>query len=465
MSRPRFYLSARVRQPVAPRLATLVLLALGACAEGATAPSGTAMAPTDSATAPGEGAESPAQLLVAQADAAQTPEGVQPQAADRNARATIAIGDAKNQVIVHFRDRAAFRRDSAHQAVGQVIDQNPVLNSRLLRVPDVAGAIKGLSHNPNVLFVEQNTRGELAFDPNDPKYSSEWHLGSWESTRGTNVRAAWDLTAGYRGGKIIIVDTGLDYTHPDLAGKNPAGYNFAENSTNWYDCNGHGTEVAGAAAASTNNGRDVAGVDMWAEIYVAKVYPACTKGQETDVWIVAKGISQSSAWAGAKVMNISSRFVTYSKELDSAVQLARSRNIVVVAAAGNDNSNTAVYPAALSGVLAVAATDRNGRRAVFSNWGSNWGSYNVDVAAPGVGICTTQTAWLGGGSTCVDGTSLASPLVAGIAMLVRSRHPSESESSIRSRIIAASYNPELRCWKCYSNNYGYGVVNAYYAVR
>jgi subtilisin family serine protease len=208
-------------------------------------------------------------------NAAATPSGIvaTPQAADRSARATIAIGDAQNQVIVHFRDRAAFRSDTAHRTFGQVVDENPDLNSRLLRVPDVLGAITGLDHNPNVLFAERNPVGEPAFDPNDPLYySSQWHLGTWATTHGSNLRGAWDLTAGYKGAKIVIVDTGLDYTHPDFAGKNPTGYNFAENSTNWYDCFGHGTEVTGTAAATTNNGVGVAGVDMWTGIYVAKIY-------------------------------------------------------------------------------------------------------------------------------------------------------------------------------------------------
>jgi thermitase len=383
-----------------------------------------------------------------------------PQAADRSARATIGIGDTKNQVIVHFRDRAAFRSDTAHRMFGQVVDENPDLNSRLLRVPDVSGAIRGLGHNPNVLFAEQNPLGEPAFDPNDPLYySSQWHLGTWAATHGSNLRGAWDLTAGYKGAKIVIVDTGLDYTHPDFAGKNPTGYNFAENSSNWYDCFGHGTEVTGTAAATTNNGVGVAGVDMWTGIYVAKIYAGCTGN--ASAWTAAKAISETSAWAGTKVINISSRWLTYSAELDSAVQTARNRNVVVVAAAGNDNMSAAVYPAALSGVLAVAATDKNGARASFSNFGSN----DVDVAAPGVGICTKNTGYLGGGYTCVDGTSFASPLVAGIAMLVRSRYPYDDEASIRARITAASYNPELGCWNCYSSSYGFGVVNAYYAAK
>jgi thermitase len=383
-----------------------------------------------------------------------------PQAADPSAPAGIAIGDAQNQVVVHFRDRAAFLTDTAHRDVGQVIDENSDMNSKLLRVRDVPGAIRGLQQNPNVLFAEVNSPAQLAQNPNDPYYPSQWHLGSWGTTHGSNLQGAWDLTTGYKGAKIVIVDTGLDYTHPDLAGKNPTGYNFAEGSYNFWDCNGHGTEVAGTAAAVTNNALGVAGVDGWAGIYVAKIYSGCT-GTGTTTWLIAKAISESSAWPGTQVINISTVFYSYSAEVDSAVQTARSRNVVVVAAAGNDNTNVAAYPAALRGVLAVAATDQSGARASFSNWGSN----DVDVAAPGVGICTTRTGYLGGGYTCVNGTSFASPLVAGIAMLVRSRYPSDNEASITSRIIAASYNPELGCWKCYSNNYGFGVVNAYYAVR
>lgn len=365
-----------------------------------------------------------------------------------------------NQVIVRFKSHDAFRNDTAYLTSGRVLDENPDLNSRLMYVPDVGAARTALLRNPNVLAVEENGVATAQFNPNDPLSPNQWHLSDWNSGRGSNLRNAWDLTAGYNGARIVIVDTGVDYNHPDLVGKNPLGFNFASNNNDWFDCNGHGTAVAGVSAASTNNRVGVAGADMWAQIYVARITASGDCSGTASFFSMAKAISQTSGWAGTQVINVSFAGYTYSSELDAAVQTARSRGVVVVAAAGNDNTSAPAYPASIVGVLGVGATDQNGNRASFSNFGSP----SVDVSAPGVGIVTTRTSAQGGGYVSMNGTSFASPLVAGIALLVRSRYPNASEGTIRAWIQEASFNPQCG-WNCYTNAYGFGVVNAYFAAR
>jgi thermitase len=383
------------------------------------------------------------------------------------------------ELIVQYTSYEAFLADT--DPGGEVIDEAPGLNSRLIRVADVLERADELEGSPDVLRVTENPLIGVSYDPNDEYYQAnqQWHLKEWASTYGSDLRRAWDRTAGYRGGRLIIVDTGVDPDHTDLQAKDPKGWNFNARNAQWADCFGHGTSVAGTAAAVTNNGRGVASADMWARIYVAKVNVGCNDAG--DLWALARGIDESSRWPDAKVMNISlgaynsadgcipGRWCIEPSEvsyLKTAIDNARSRNVVIVVAAGNENVKKPSYPAAFAGVLAVGATGPSGERAAFSNWGSP----NVDVSAPGISICTTAlpedfAGILLNEYDCPNGTSFASPLVAGIAMLVRSRYPNETEGQIRSRIQRASWNPERRCWNCYSDSYGYGVVQASYAVR
>lgn len=361
-----------------------------------------------------------------------------------------------NQVIVQFRNQDAFQTDHGHRQVGQVLEENAGLNARLLRVANVPQALDALRRNPNVQSAEANSVASGQFDPNDTYYPYQWHPRSWSAGRGSNLRGAWNLTRG-TSARIVIVDTGVDWTHPDFAGKYPSGYNFAESNYDWYDCNGHGTAVAGVAAAASNNAQGVAGADMVAPLYVAKIVSGCAG--TASYWTMANAIYYSSGWAGTRVINVSFGGASYSAYLNDAVQVARGRNVIVVAAAGNSNTNAASYPAAIAGVVGVGATTQTGSRAAFSNWGSP----NVDVSAPGVNILTTRSGYVGGGYAYYNGTSFASPLLAGIAGLTVSRYPTASEGTIRYWLQWGAYNPECG-WNCYTNNYGYGVTDAYWAA-
>jgi serine protease len=198
----------------------------------------------------------------------------------------------------------------------------------------------------------------------------------------------------------------VDLTHPDLAGNLVAGYDFVNDDADPMDDNGHGTHVAGIAAAVTDNGTGVAGVSWGAQIMPVKVLNAGAGGTFDDV---AQGI----IWAvdnGAQVINLSLGGTTNSPVLQSAIAYAYSQGVVVVAAAGNSNS-AVLYPAAYDPVIAVAASDASDNRAGFSNYGPE-----VDVTAPGVNINSTA---LGGGYENRSGTSMAAAFVTGeVALLL-----------------------------------------------
>jgi subtilisin family serine protease len=300
-----------------------------------------------------------------------------------------------------------------------------------------------LEASPLVQQVEPNRVRHLDALPNDPRYS----VAQAGYLQAINLPAAWDRTTGGDGEVLAILDSGVDFGHPDLAGRLLPGWDFVHNNGVPADDEGHGTEVAGVAAARTNNGRGVAGVAWRGWIMPVKVLDAT--GSATDANIAA-GIT----WAvdhGADVINLSLGGPGASSTLQTAVDYATSRNVLVVAAAGNDGNSEPHYPAACTGVISVGATDSANRRASWSNYG-DW----VDLVAPGVNITTTAN-----GTTekyaVVSGTSFSSPLVAGVAMLLRAADPSASQATIADRLrqSALDLGPPG-----YDVNYGYGLVNA-----
>gem|GEM_PF-2070688 len=253
----------------------------------------------------------------------------------------------------------------------------------------------------------------LALVPNDPSYSGQWHLPK------ISAPAAWDLTTG--AGVIAVLDTGLDAAHADFAGRVLPGWDFVNGDANPADDQGHGTMVAGAAAAKGNNGVAVAGVCWNCQILPVKVLNSSGSG-------TYDAIAQGIVWAadhGARVINLSLGGSSSAQTLQEAVNYAWGKGVLLVAAAGNSATSTPMYPAGYANVLAVAASDQNDRLASFSNWGTG------KVSAPGVGIYTTAR---GGGVSSASGTSLACPLVSGEAGLLLGRNPGLTAAQLRTAI-------------------------------
>jgi len=281
--------------------------------------------------------------------------------------------------------------------------------------------------------------------PNDPYYGSQWGL--------TRVRApeAWALSTG-QGVLIAVLDTGTDYTHPDLSGKvrTDIDRDFVNNDDDAMDDNGHGTHVSGIAAAATNNSRGVAGMGWDASILPVKVMDSNGSGNSS---LLATGIYYA-ADHGARVINMSlGGLYSCPSDLQTAVDYAYSRGVLLVAAAGNNGANRTVFPANCAHVLGVAATGYYDTLASFSVTGTH-----VSVAAPGEDIYSTLRY---GGYGDMDGTSMATPFVAGLAALVYARFPTYTPDQAASAILDNAQDLGSTGWDIY---YGCGRIDAFRAL-
>ncbi|MDZ4170289.1 MAG: S8 family serine peptidase [Coriobacteriia bacterium] len=305
-----------------------------------------------------------------------------------------------------------------------------------------SSSLADLRRTKGVAWAEPVQRLRASRVPSDPAYARQWGLPA------VGAPTAWDLTQGAPSVVIAVIDTGVDLVNVEFAGRLVAGRDFVNGDSSAQDDEGHGTHVASIAAASADNSVGGSGLAPLCRIMPVKVLDSEGSGTNFDV---AEGI-RWAADRGARVINLSLGSRQYSQAIAEAVQYALRKDVVVVAAAGND-ATSVDYPARLPGVIAVSAVDSNMRLASFSNRGAE-----IDIAAPGVDILATLP---GGRMEAWQGTSMASPFVAAAAALVRSSNPQLTQAQTAARLTSSARDigPVGQ-----DSSFGAGMLNAAAAV-
>lgn len=323
------------------------------------------------------------------------------------------------------------------------------LNVRVVNVPEerAEAVLAALRRDPAIEFAERDFVAEAAFLPNDTYVVSgaAWHLAKIQTPR------AWDFTRGASNVIVAVLDSGINAAHPDLAGKILPGYDFVWDDSDPADDFGHGTAVAGIAAASGDNGLGVAGVAFGSRILPVKVMDASGNAAYSTL---AQGI-RYAVDRGARVINISIAGNAPSATLQEAINYAWSNNVIIVAAAGNNANSTPQFPAACENVLAVSATGADDTLASFSSFGGH-----IALAAPGENIWTTARD-LASLYVNLRGTSAASPIVAGVAALVAAANTTLANTDIVSLL---KQNADDLGVAGIDGSFGHGRVNAARAV-
>ncbi|MFJ5693849.1 S8 family peptidase [Arthrobacter sp. NPDC093125] len=378
----------------------------------------------------------------------------------------------KGQIIVKFRDNGAaaglLRQHGLSEGTG--IGST---GAHLIKVP--AGKegqlIQSLSRNPAIEYAEPDelvtatTADDYYFDR---QYALHNEGQAFTNTKGdigiaagkadadVDAAEAWGVATG-SGIRVAVLDSGVDLNHEDLSSKVVARANFS-GAASADDNYGHGTHVAGIVAA-VHNSDGVAGVCPGCTVLAGKILNDSGVGSSS-------GLANGINWAvsnGAKVINMSVG-VRASRTLETAVNNAWSKGVVLVAAAGNGGNQTKIYPAGYPNVIAVAATDNKDAKASFSTYGASW----VDVTAPGVNVYSTfpnhpfYLAKPNNRSLNYDvgnGTSMSAPMVAGVAALAWSSNPSATHTSIRAKVESTA--DKISGTGTY---WAHGRVNAFKAV-
>jgi thermitase len=359
-----------------------------------------------------------------------------------------------HEVIVKYADRApSAQRSLVARTAGvlQTLTSVTGVGAQLVRVAgDPAAVAARLQRSGAVAYAEPNYVYRATAIPNDELFGDQYALNNTGQLSGApdadiDAPEGWDAGGlgsfpASGGATIGIIDTGIDAAHEDLVGKVAScagvrsfgldllGIPLLDDPTivpdRCADDNGHGTHVAGIAAARANNGVGIAGIAFNSPLAICKALNSSGAGS---LVAIANCIGYLRG-QGVKIISMSFGGLG-SQTLAAAVVAASANGILIVAAAGNDGSSALTYPAAYPQVVSVAAVDRHDQRAPFST-----ANYDVEVAAPGVDILST---WNDGGYRTESGTSMATPYAAGVAALIAGRNPAGGPAAWRSKLTSA----------------------------
>ena len=329
----------------------------------------------------------------------------------------------------------------AHGGKGRKIGQSDLYIVDLPANASEKAIVARLAHHPHLKFAELDHLVSSDLIPNDPYYGSAWHLPK------IGGASAWDSSQG-AGVTIAILDSGVDSAHPDLATRMVPGWNFYDNNANTSDVYGHGTKVAGTAAATSNNSAGVAAVAGQSKIMPIRVTDLSGMGY---YGMIAQGIVYA-ADHGARVANASFRALPSSLTVQNAAQYMKNKGGLVVVSGGNTGIQESYTQTTT--MIPVSATDGNDARASWSSYGNY-----IALAAPGAGIWTTSR---GGGYGAVSGTSFSSPVTAGVVALMMAAKSTLANTQVESLLYSTAVDLGAAGRDPY---YGYGRVNAARAVQ
>lgn len=363
-------------------------------------------------------------------------------------------------VLVAFQGSSRSNARQAFLAKYGLREDQTALNPYFSRLILPAGAdavqvVRLIKGEPIVRVAELDFLRTIMTTPNDPRFNETWGLKDLTAPDADiDAEHAWDVTTGSSAVKVCVIDTGIDYTHPDLAGNawaNPGeiagngidddsngyvddvyGYDFVNNDGDPFDDNNHGSHCSGTIGAKGNNGIGVAGVNWNVSLFSAKFLSSGGSGSTSNAILSV----DYARIRGAHIMSNSWGGGGFSQLLLDAISRAEVADILFVAAAGNSGSNNDVsanYPSNYDSpnVLAVAAIDTNDALASFSSYGAT----TVDIAAPGVDVLSTTP---GNTYQSFSGTSMATPHTAGAAALLKSYFTTAGYASLKARLMSAA---------------------------
>ncbi|MFH0909239.1 MAG: S8 family serine peptidase [bacterium] len=393
------------------------------------------------------------------------------QAQFRISPADRAAGYSLDHIIVKFKTGEVARvgQDVRRFGLPRGADVVGVAFERFVycRVPTNVRAtalVAALKRNPFVEYAELDHVGTAGMTPNDTYFYLQWHHRNTIYTGGavpSDIRStnAWDLTTGFSNVILAILDTGIRMSEAEFAGRLVPGYDFVNNDADPSDDNGHGTAVAGTAAATGNNGSSgagVAGVNWQCRIMPLKVLDAGNYGYYS-VWARAIDWARTN---GAKVINLSAGGSSSDTTLSNAIMNAITAGCIFVTITHNDGAASIRFPGRMDACITVGATSNDDDRASFSNYGPE-----IDLVAPGTNI---YTVWYGGGYSWWWGTSFAAPQVAGVAAMLAGINTTINQAQARTLLCAGAddqVGDPAEDTPGFDNYHGWGRLNVWATLQ